>query len=254
MKTIFVIPTYNEADNLPVIVKALMELELRDLHLLIVDDNSPDGTGQIADHLATVFDGRIFVMHRQGKEGLGRAYVAGFTWALEHGYDAIGEMDADLSHDPKSVPDLVARIAGGADVVLGSRYLNGISVINWPLRRILLSLGANEYVRRITRIPIHDGTSGFRVYARQALEAINLPTIRSNGYSFQVEMSYRACLTGCEIVEEPIVFTERHAGESKMSRGVIMESALMPWRLRANRGKLLKTVKQLRRDAQAETV
>lgn len=240
MKSVFVIPTYNEADNLPIIVQALMNLPVDCLHILIVDDNSPDGTGKIADDLAQAHEGRIFVMHCAGKQGLGRAYVRGFTWALERGYDAIGEMDADLSHDPRAVPDLLRAAENGADVVIGSRYKNGVSVINWPLRRILLSMGANYYVRQITGIPIHDGTSGFRVYSRNALEALNLPSIDSNGYSFQVEMSYRAHLSGCKIVEEPIVFTERHAGQSKMSRGVIMESAVMPWRLRMNRSKLLK--------------
>jgi dolichol-phosphate mannosyltransferase len=245
MKTLFVIPTYNEADNLPVIIDALMALNADGLHVLIVDDNSPDGTGQIADHLAHTYADRIFVMHCAGKQGLGRAYVRGFVWALEHGYDAVGEMDADLSHDPKAVPSLIEAAEAGADLVIGSRYLNGISVINWPLRRILLSLGANVYVRRITRIPIHDGTSGFRVYRANTLQAINLGTIASNGYSFQVEMTYRAHLCGAKIVEVPIVFTERRAGHSKMSQGVIMESAMMPWRLRARRGKLLKQMRQI---------
>ncbi|HEY3330870.1 MAG TPA: polyprenol monophosphomannose synthase [Capsulimonadaceae bacterium] len=245
MKTVFVIPTYNEADNLPVIVEALMELRATDIDLLIVDDNSPDGTGQIADHLAQRFADRVFVMHCAGKQGLGRAYVKGFTWAIDHGYDAIGEIDADLSHDPKAVPDLVDAAAKGADLVIGSRYLNGISVINWPLRRILLSLGANVYVRRITGIPIHDGTSGFRLYSKSTLEAINLPMVTSNGYSFQVEMTYRAYLAGATIVEVPIVFTERRSGQSKMSQGVIVESAKMPWKLRARRAKLLKELKPL---------
>lgn len=245
MKTIFVIPTYNEADNLPIIVEALMALEASGPHILIVDDNSPDGTGRIADDLSREFLGRVFVMHCPGKQGLGRAYVKGFTWALEHGYDAVGEMDADLSHDPKAVPSLIEAAANGADLVIGSRYLNGISVINWPFRRILLSLGANNYVRRITGIPIHDGTSGFRVYARRTLEAINLPMVKSNGYSFQVEMTYRAFLAGAKIVEVPIVFTERRSGQSKMSQGVIMESAKMPWRLRARRGRLMRELTKL---------
>jgi len=245
MKTLYVIPTYNEADNLPIIIQDLMNLGVDGLHILIVDDNSPDGTGKIADDLAQTYDGRLFVMHRPGKQGLGRAYVQGFTWALERDYEAIGEMDADLSHDPKSVPDLIAAVEQGADVVLGSRYKNGVSVINWPLRRILLSMGANMYVRKITGIPIYDGTSGFRLYTRRALEALDLGSINSNGYSFQVEMSYRAFLCGCKIVEAPIVFTERHAGQSKMSRGVIMESALMPWRLRMSQGKLLRRLHRL---------
>ncbi len=245
MKTLLVIPTYNEADNLPVIIEALMALNADGLHVLIVDDNSPDGTGQIADDLARTYPDRIFVMHCAGKQGLGRAYVRGFGWALEHGYDAVGEMDADLSHDPKAVPSLIEAAENGADLVIGSRYLNGISVINWPLRRILLSLGANVYVRRITGIPIHDGTSGFRVYRATTLQAINLASIASNGYSFQVEMTYRAFLCGANIVEVPIVFTERRAGHSKMSQGVIMESAMMPWRLRARKSQLIKQMKQI---------
>jgi dolichol-phosphate mannosyltransferase len=181
-------------------------------------------------------------MHRPEKSGLGRAYVEGFSWAIERGYGAVAQMDADLSHDPNDVPKLLAAAQAGADVVIGSRYLNGISVINWPLRRILLSLGANEYVRRVTGLPIHDGTSGFRVYRTQALRAMDLASIHSNGYSFQVEMSYRAYLAGCRIEEVPIVFTERRAGHSKMSRGVILESAIMPWRLRLRRRALARSL------------
>ncbi|HEX5323658.1 MAG TPA: polyprenol monophosphomannose synthase [Capsulimonadaceae bacterium] len=248
MKTLLVIPTYNEADNLPLLASALLALRnagdgpISDLNLLIVDDNSPDGTGQLADHLAAEHPGVAHVMHRAEKSGLGRAYVEGFSWAIERGYDAVAQMDADLSHSPDDVPKLLAAAQAGADVVIGSRYLNGISVINWPLRRILLSLGANEYVRRVTGLPIHDGTSGFRVYRTQALRAMDIATIRSNGYSFQVEMSYRAYLCGCQIVEVPIVFTERRAGHSKMSRGVILESALMPWRLRFRRRALSRSL------------
>lgn len=248
MRTLLVVPTYNESDNLPTLAQALLALRaagdgpIGDLDLLIVDDNSPDGTGQIADDLAAEQPGVVNVMHRPAKSGLGRAYVEGFSWAIERGYDAVAQMDADLSHDPKDLPKLLAAAQAGADVVIGSRYLNGISVINWPLRRILLSLGANEYVRRVTGLPIHDGTSGFRVYRTQALRAMDLPTIRSNGYSFQVEMSYRAYLCACRIVEVPIVFTERRAGHSKMSRGVILESALMPWRLRLRRRQISRSL------------
>lgn len=248
MKTLLVIPTYNEADNLPSLVRALLSPLLagngpmNDLNLLIVDDNSPDGTGQLADTLASENPGVVHVMHRAEKSGLGRAYVEGFSWAIERGYGAVAQMDADLSHDPNDVPKLLAAAQAGADVVIGSRYLNGISVINWPLRRILLSLGANEYVRRVTGLPIHDGTSGFRVYRTRALRAMDLASIRSNGYSFQVEMSYRAYLAGCRIEEVPIVFTERRAGHSKMSRGVIIESAIMPWRLRLRRRALARSL------------
>ena len=236
MKCIVVIPTYNEADNIRAIAGGVLRNE--GLDLLVVDDNSPDGTGQIADALAAASGGRMRVTHRAKKSGLGRAYVEAYGWCLEQGYDAVGQMDADLSHDPKSLPDLFGAAYEGADVVLGSRYLNGISVINWPLRRILLSLGANTYVRRITGIPVNDGTSGFRVYTARALRAMNIATVESGGYSFQVEMTYRAFLAGCKIVEVPIIFTERRLGQSKMSQGVIVESALMPWRLVLRRAAL----------------
>ena len=179
MNTLVVIPTYNEADNIGPLIEAVQR-QPGGLHALIVDDNSPDGTGRIADRLAGSSPGRVHVLHRPGKGGLGRAYVAGFLWALEHGYDAVIEMDADFSHDPDYLPDLV-RAADGADVVVGSRYLNGISVREWPLRRILLSYFANYYVRTITRLVTNDTTSGFRLYRRCALEGIDLPNVRSNG-------------------------------------------------------------------------
>jgi dolichol-phosphate mannosyltransferase len=236
MKCIVVVPTYNEVANIGLIADAV--LEHQGLDLLIVDDNSPDGTGALADELAHASRGRIAVLHRSKKDGLGRAYVDAYLWCLENGYDAIGQMDADLSHDPADLPGLFAATLDGAEVVIGSRYLNGISVINWPLRRILLSLGANEYIRWITGLPVHDATSGFRVYTATALRSVDLKSIESNGYSFQVEMTYRAHLCGCDIVELPIVFTERRLGQSKMSQGVIIESALMPWKLFLRRNKL----------------
>jgi dolichol-phosphate mannosyltransferase len=199
----------------------------------------------MADELADASNGRMHVLHRPGKSGLGRAYVAGFTWALDQGgYNAVVEMDADLSHDPAAIPQLLAEVSH-ADLVIGSRYLNGISVINWPLRRIMLSLGANEYVRRITGMPVHDATSGFRVYTARALRAIDIESVHSNGYSFQVEMTYRASISGCRIVESPIVFTERRAGHSKMSKSVIFESAMMPWRLRFQHRAISKLVRAI---------
>jgi len=230
--TIVVIPTYNEADNLRKITRDTLSQAVR-VDLLIVDDNSPDGTGEIADFLAqsSEYEGRIHVLHRAGKEGLGRAYLAGFAWALAQGYDRVVEMDADLSHDPLYLQSM-AEAARDADVVIGSRYLNGISVINWPLRRILLSWGANWYVRTVTRLAVNDCTSGYRLYHRRVLESIDLSSIHSNGYSFQVEMSFRAHLAGFRIVEVPIIFTERRAGQSKLSKGVIWESFVMPLRLR----------------------
>ena len=189
----------------------------------------------------------MHVLHRKQKEGLGRAYLAGFAWALDREYLAVIEMDADLSHDPLYLPPMI-EAALEADVVIGSRYLNGISVINWPLRRILLSWGANEYVRFWTRLPVHDCTSGFRLYDRKVLEGINLDTVRSNGYSFQVEMTYRAHLAGFRITEVPIIFAERRSGQSKMSKKVILESVMMPIQLRL-RGGLLK--RQLRKASRA---
>ncbi len=232
MRTLVVVPTYNEADNIDKLTRRILD-QPGNLDLLIVDDNSPDGTGRIVDTLtqAPGLAGRVHVLHRPGKSGLGRAYLAGFAWALERGYDAVIEMDADFSHDPMYLPGLLHG-AHNADAVIGSRYLNGISVINWPLRRVLLSWGANYYVRGVTRLRVRDCTSGFRLYRRAVLEAIDLPSVRSNGYSFQVEMTFRAQLAGFRIVEVPIIFVERHAGQSKMSQSVIWESVLIPIKLR----------------------
>ena len=231
-RTIVVVPTYNEADNLEKVAWEVLKQPAR-VDLLIVDDNSPDGTGRIADALAqsAEAEGRIHVLHRAAKEGLGRAYLAGFAWALARDYEAVVEMDADLSHDPWYQQSMT-EAASASDVVIGSRYLNGISVINWPLRRILLSWGANWYVRTVTRLAVNDCTSGYRLYGRRVLEAIQLDTVRSNGYSFQVEMTFRARLAGFQISEVPIIFTERRAGQSKLSKGVVWESLLMPLRLR----------------------
>jgi len=238
MNGIVIIPTYNEAANIEPLVHQILGQPVG-LDVLIVDDNSPDGTGRIADDLArdwAVTDGRVHVLHRPGKEGLGRAYLAGFAWALKRGYSMLIEMDADFSHDPFFLKRLV-EAAEGADVVLGSRYLNGISVVNWPLRRILLSWGANQYVRWVTGLRANDCTSGYRLYRRETLEAMDLSSVTSNGYSFQVEMAFRAHQAGFRIAEVPIVFTERCSGCSKMSGGVIWESLLLPLKLRANRGK-----------------
>lgn len=230
---VVVIPTYNEAENIAPLVHLILGQELS-LDVLIADDNSPDGTGQIADRLAETrarIGDQVHVLHRPHKEGLGRAYLAGFAWAMRRGYAFVIQMDADLSHDPASLTTLVAASAE-ADVVLGSRYLNGISVVNWPLRRILLSWGANQYVRLVTGLKVQDITSGYRLYRCEALAAMDLGSVLSNGYSFQVEMTFRAALAGCRLVEVPIVFTERRAGCSKMSGGVIVESLRVPLRLR----------------------
>jgi len=248
-RTIVVVPTYNEADNLEKVAQEVLKQPAH-VDLLIVDDNSPDGTGRIADALAQspASEGRVHVLHRAAKEGLGRAYLAGFAWALARGYDAVVEMDADLSHDPLYLQSMT-EAARTSDVVIGSRYLNGISVINWPLRRILLSWGANWYVRTVTRLAVNDCTSGYRLYHRRVLEAIQLDTVRSNGYSFQVEMTFRAQLAGFRISEVPIIFTERRAGQSKLSKGVVWESFVMPlklrWRERALRREMGKAKKRV---------
>jgi dolichol-phosphate mannosyltransferase len=234
-----IVPTYNEANNLPLLAKALMKIESQSIHLLVVDDNSPDGTGNIANDLSAEYAGRIHVLHRSSKSGLGRAYIEGFGWALSKDYEYVAQMDADLSHDPQALVTMFLD-AHDADVVLGSRYMNGVSVINWPLRRILLSQAANEYVRIVLGLDLHDITSGFRIYRTTALRQMDLPSISSNGYSFQVEMTYRAVVAGCRVIESPIIFTERRSGQSKMSQGVILESALMPWRLRLGRRSLVK--------------
>jgi dolichol-phosphate mannosyltransferase len=244
MKAIVVIPTYNEADNIEKLV-GLVFAQTTHADILIVDDNSPDGTGDIADRLTreTAFENHVFVLHRDAKEGLGRAYLAGFAWALERDYDAVVEMDADLSHDPLYLPGML-QAGEDADVVIGSRYLNGISVINWPLRRILLSLGANLYVQKITRLAVHDCTSGYRLYRRHVLETIDLPSVKSNGYSFQVEMTFRAYVAGFRITEVPIIFMERRAGQSKMSKSVIFESMQMPIKLRLRERALRKRLRK----------
>ncbi|HEU5049101.1 MAG TPA: polyprenol monophosphomannose synthase [Gemmatimonadales bacterium] len=231
------VPTYNERANLPLIVPAILEQDPR-LEVLVVDDNSPDGTGQLADELAAA-DSRVHVLHREAKEGLGRAYLAGFRWALERGYDFILEMDADFSHDPKFLPRFM-EAAENADVVIGSRYNQGVNVINWPISRLLLSLGANQYARMVTGLPVSDSTGGFKCFRREVLEAIDFSRVRSNGYAFQIEMSYRAWRKGFRIVEIPIVFTDRVEGQSKMSKRIVREAVWMVWslRLRSILGKL----------------
>ncbi|BDI32268.1 dolichyl-phosphate beta-D-mannosyltransferase [Capsulimonas corticalis] len=236
MNAVVVIPTYNEADNLEKLA-ALVFSHAPEVHILVVDDNSPDGTGAIADRLAAEHAGKIHVLHRTAKEGLGRAYIAGFQWALERGYEAMIEMDADFSHDPLYLASML-EAGEEADVVVGSRYLNGISVINWPLRRILLSWGANKYVRTVTRLPVNDCTSGYRLYRRRVLERVQLNSVKSNGYSFQVEMTFRAFIAGFQITEVPIIFVERRAGQSKMSKQVIWESMQIPLKLRLRERKM----------------
>jgi len=228
-RTLIVVPTYNERENLgPLVRQILCHAGCR---VMVVDDQSPDGTGDLADALAGEFPGRIEVVHRTGKRGLGRSYVEGFRLALERDTELIAQMDADFSHDPQYLPDLIAATADH-DLVVGSRYLNGISVVNWPLQRLILSTFANRYIRAVTGLAVRDCTGGFRCWRRDALARIPLSRIVSDGYSFMVEMLFEAARRQCRIGEVPIVFVERRMGASKLSSGVLAESLLMPWRLR----------------------
>ena len=226
------VPTFNERENLPILISQLMQLPA--LRVLVVDDGSPDGTGQIADNLAATFPGRMDVLHRTDRRGLGSAYIEGMQRALKTDTDLVAQMDADLSHDVRYLPDLIAATAG-ADLAIGSRYVPGGGVSNWPLRRRLLSRFANIYVRIVTGLRIQDATAGYRCWRRQALEAMPLSTLKSSGYSFQVEMVWEAVQHGLRVVEVPIVFVERTQGRSKLNRAVMFESALLPWRLRRRR-------------------
>ena len=229
MRALVVVPTYNEAGCLPRVVERLQSAAASsgdDIHLLIVDDNSPDGTGAIADDLAARLPG-IDVLHRPGKGGLGPAYRAGFAWGLERDFDALCEMDADLSHDPADVPRLLAALRG-ADLVIGSRYVPGGGVVDWPPHRMALSQGGNRYVQTMTGMPVADATAGFRAFRRAVLEELDLSTIRSDGYSFQLEMALRTWRMGFRIVEIPITFVERTEGASKISRSIVVEAL---WRV-----------------------
>ncbi len=229
MRGLVIIPTYNEKENIEKIVPAVLAADPI-LSVLIVDDNSPDGTGQIADRMAAE-NKRIFVLHREKKSGLGQAYLAGFKWGLKKGFDYVFEMDADFSHDPKFLPDFLTAIKE-ADLVIGSRYISGVNVVNWPMGRLLLSYYANVYSRIITGLPLRDATGGFKCYRRQVLEAVDLSKVRSNGYSFQIEMSFRAWKKGFQLKEIPIVFIDRREGTSKMSKKIVREAVWMVWRLR----------------------
>jgi dolichol-phosphate mannosyltransferase len=227
-KTLVVVPTYNERENLSPLAQRLLALPVP-VDMLVVDDNSPDGTGKLADDLAAKHTS-IHVLHRTEKSGLGRAYLAGFKWAMERGYEFVFELDGDFSHNPDDIP-MFLEAARNADLVLGSRYLNGIRIVNWPLRRLMLSKSAATYVRLITGMPITDPTGGYKCFSRRALQAINLDEIHSNGYSFQIEMTHKLWRQGMRVVEVPIVFTERAQGHSKMSGHIIQEALIMVWRL-----------------------
>jgi len=215
------IPTYEERDTLPVLVHRLREV-VPDADLVVLDDSSPDGTGEVADALAAS-DPQVSVIHRPGKEGLGAAYLAGFAWALERGYDAVVEIDADGSHRPEHLPELLAA-AEHADAVIGSRWVRGGSVVNWPLHRKALSVGGNLYVKVLLGMPVNDATAGFRVYRADALRAMGLRDVASQGYCFQTDLTWRAVKAGLTVVEVPITFVEREVGESKMSRDIMTES------------------------------
>jgi dolichol-phosphate mannosyltransferase len=228
-RALVIFPTYNERDNIEKIVHAVLPMDPR-IHVLIVDDNSPDGTGEIADRLASQ-EPKVQVLHRERKEGLGRAYLAGFKWAIEQKFDFIFEMDADFSHGPEYIKDFLREIQNH-DLVIGSRYISGVNVINWPMSRLLLSYFANKYTRVVTGLRLYDATGGYKCFRREVLEAINLDEVHSTGYSFQIEMSMRAWKKGFRLKEIPIVFYERLAGTSKMSKRIVREAIWMVWLLR----------------------
>ncbi len=234
MKSVVIIPTYNEKENIEQMVHKVFSLP-GNYHILIVDDGSPDGTATIVEGLQNQYQDRLFLLERNGKSGLGTAYITGFRWALDNGYDYIFEMDADFSHNPEDLDRLLeACVSGGADVSIGSRYVSGVNVVNWPMSRILMSYSASKYVRFITRMKICDTTAGFKCYKREVLETIPLDQIRFKGYAFQIEMKFTAWKYGFKMVEVPIIFYERKAGTSKMSGGIFNEAfwgvIVMKWK------------------------
>jgi dolichol-phosphate mannosyltransferase len=229
-RALVIVPTYNEKDNIPRLIPAILSQD-PSLDVLVVDDGSPDGTGQVVDEIAAA-NPRVHALHRSGKLGLGTAYVAGFKWALERGYDLMFEMDSDFSHSPDRLPAFLEAVRSN-DLVIGSRYMNRrVNVVNWPMSRLLLSYLANIYARVITGLRIFDTTAGFRCFRREVLATIDLDQVRSNGYAFQIEMTFRAWRKGFRIVEIPIVFVDRLEGSSKMSKRIVREAVWMVWRLR----------------------
>ncbi len=223
-RKIIIIPTYNEKENIEKIIRAIFALE-GDYHIIVIEDGSPDGTGRIVKTLQEEFPDRLFMIERAGKQGLGTAYITGFKWATGHGYDYIFEMDADFSHNPEDVPRLYkACKEEGADLAIGSRYCNGISVINWPIGRVIMSYFASVFVRKVLDMEIYDATAGFKCYSRKVLEAIDLDQIRMKGYGFQIEMKYTAYKLGFRIKEVPIIFVDRKEGSSKMSSSIFGEA------------------------------
>lgn len=234
-RRLVIIPTYNEKENIEAIIRAVFGLPVA-FDILIIDDGSPDGTAGIVKGLMQKeFNDRLFIVERSGKQGLGTAYICGFKWGLEHGYDYIFEMDADFSHNPNDLPKLYDRLANqGADVAIGSRYVTGVNVVNWPMGRVLMSYFASKYVRFVTGMPVHDTTAGFVGYKRKVLETIELDKIRFKGYAFQIEMKFTAYKCGFQIQEEPIVFVNRVLGTSKMSGGIFSEALFGVIRLKVS--------------------
>ena len=232
--SIVIIPTYNERENIENIIRAVFGLD-KVFHILIIEDGSPDGTAAIVKKLQKEFPDRLFMVERKGKLGLGTAYIAGFKWALEHHYEYIFEMDADFSHNPNDLPRLYAACAEqGGDVAIGSRYVSGVNVVNWPMGRVLMSYFASKYVRMVTGVPIHDTTAGFKCYRRQVLETIDLDHIRFKGYAFQIEMKFTAYKCGFKIIEVPVIFINRELGTSKMNSSIFGEAVFGVIKLKVN--------------------
>lgn len=229
-KSLIIIPTYNEAENVLKVMKQIIGLNIEGINILVIDDNSPDGTADLVSEFMSQ-NKQVFLLKRNGKMGLGTAYVTGFKYALNKKYDYIFEMDADLSHDPKELPNFLRAIEN-ADLVIGSRYLTGVNVINWPLSRLFLSVMASKYTRIVTRMPIHDCTGGYKCFRSEVLESIPLDEIRSNGYSFQIELNFKAWKRNFRIKEIPIIFYDRTVGKSKMTRKIMIEAAIMVWKLK----------------------